>query len=253
MARSLRIQSSSGIYHIMMRGIDKQIIFNDDEDRAMFINKLKHYKDKYKFLIFAFVIMDNHIHLIIKENDINISNIIKDFSSAYVNWYNLKYERVGSLFQDRFKSEAIENDEYLLSCIRYIHQNPVKASLAQSINEYYWSSYNYYIGKNTGLISSDYVLKYFDDIEQFIVFMNDIEDNVFIDYNRSVIITETKLDCCINNFLRNDNVDDIKQLTKDNLNKLIITMLNLDVSIRKIESITGINRWTIEQIKRGIK
>jgi hypothetical protein len=92
--------------------------------------------------------MTNHIHLLIKENDEPISIAMKRLSGSYVYWYNQKYNRVGHLFQERYKSEIVDNDSYLLTVLRYIHQNPVKAGLCKEIKDYRWSSYNDYLRKS---------------------------------------------------------------------------------------------------------
>ncbi len=142
MARVGRKKSKSGIYHIMIRGINRQNIFEDDEDRKRFIERIKYYKDISEYRVYGYCLMDNHIHLLIKEEKDNISNAIKRISSSYVHWYNNKYEIWGYLFGERYKSEVVENDKYFLIVLRYIHQNPIKAGKARNIEEYKWSSYN---------------------------------------------------------------------------------------------------------------
>ena len=128
MPRTARKKSNSGIYHIMLRGINRQIIFEDDEDRVKFIATLKHYKQKCGFNVFAYCLMDNHVHLIIKVNNESLESIMKRIGVSYVYWYNWKYKRSGHLFQDRYKSEVIEDDSYLLVLSRFLRL-------------FYWVSY----------------------------------------------------------------------------------------------------------------
>jgi putative transposase len=101
--------------------------------------------------------MDNHIHLLIKEGQEPIGYTMKRIGVSYVVWYNRKYDRIGHLFQDRFKSEVVETDEYLLTVLRYNHQNPLKAGKVKSVVNYKWSSYTEYIGQSkiieTGFIA----------------------------------------------------------------------------------------------------
>lgn len=85
--------------------------------------------------------MGNHVHILIKEGKEDLGNVMRRIGASYVYWYNVKYDRVGHLFQDRFKSEAVEDNRYLLSVLRYIHQNPLKAGIVSDIREYKWSSY----------------------------------------------------------------------------------------------------------------
>ncbi|NMD72658.1 transposase, partial [Bacillus sp. DNRA2] len=101
MPRKARKRSSSGVYHIMLRGINRQTIFEDDEDRRKFLETLKKYRDISKYELYGYCLMDNHVHLLMKESEETISDAIKRISSSYVHWYNMKYERCGHLFQDR--------------------------------------------------------------------------------------------------------------------------------------------------------
>ncbi|SHK46794.1 transposase, partial [Paramaledivibacter caminithermalis] len=144
MGREKRKRSITGIYHIMLRGIDGQNIFIDDEDREKFMKAL--FKAKGQFLLYGYCLMDNHVHLLIKEDE-EIGTSIKRITVGCVQWHNNKYGRVGHLFQNRYKSEVVESEFYLLVLLRYIHQNPVKAKIVKTISEYKWSSYNNYIDK----------------------------------------------------------------------------------------------------------
>ena len=113
MPREARMKSESGIYHVMMRGINQQLILEDDEDNIKFLRVLKDYKEVCEYKIIAYCLMGNHIHLLIKEEKETLEHIFKRICGKYVYWYNGKYSRVGHLFQDRFKSEPIEDEKYL--------------------------------------------------------------------------------------------------------------------------------------------
>ncbi|MBE6563266.1 MAG: hypothetical protein E7660_05975 [Ruminococcaceae bacterium] len=128
MPRQARIKSKSGIYHVMLRGINQQQIFEEPEDYYKFLEIVEEYKAVSEFELYAYCLMGNHIHLLIKENKEPIEQIFKRIGGKFVYWYNIKYQRVGHLFQDRFKSEPVETNDYLLTVIRYIHQNPLKES-----------------------------------------------------------------------------------------------------------------------------
>lgn len=144
MPRSPRLRSSNGIYHIMLRGINKQTIFENDEDKLRLLETIMRYKDISKFKVYCYCLMDNHIHLLLEETDETISKAIQRISASYVFWYNNKYERCGHLFQERFKSENVETARYFLTVLRYIHQNPVKAGLAANVFECRWTSIDEY-------------------------------------------------------------------------------------------------------------
>lgn len=117
----------------MLRGANRQEIFHDEEDHAQFLKILGRYKQKCKIQVYAWCLMGNHIHLLLKEGDEELAITMKRISVSYVWFYNWKYKTTGHLFQDRYRSENVESDRYLLAAVRYIHQNPVKAGL---INNY---------------------------------------------------------------------------------------------------------------------
>jgi len=149
----------------MMRGINREPIFHDDEDRCHFLNLLIHARLPDAFDLYAYCLMVNHVHLLICEQSDDISRTMKRINSRYASWYNTKYDRIGPLFQGRFKSLNIEDDCYLLSVLRYIHLNPVKANLTESPEDYAWSScHKYYAAseKPSELLNLHFILDLFD-------------------------------------------------------------------------------------------
>ncbi|MGJ9459979.1 transposase [Oceanobacillus sp. CF4.6] len=104
MARKPRKKSYSGIYHIMLRGVNRQTIFEDDEDKSRLLKTIERFKEKDKFLVYSYCLMDNHIHLLIKEKEETVSTFIQKISASYVYWYNNKYERCGHLFLENLAS-----------------------------------------------------------------------------------------------------------------------------------------------------
>ena len=141
----------------MLRGINQQQIFEDSEDYEKFLQILKDCKAVSEYKLFAYCLMGNHIHLLIQEDKEPIEQVIKRLATRFVYWYNIKYQRVGHLFQDRFKSEPVEDDAYFMTVIRYIHQNPVKAGLCKNVREYEYSSYKNFFD-NSNLIDKNFVL-----------------------------------------------------------------------------------------------
>ena len=188
MARIARELSKTGFYHIIIRGVNKEIIFIDDEDRRMFLRLLKKYKTELNCNIYAYCLMSNHVHILIEDQQLNIGKLMKNITCVYAGEFNKKYERVGHLFQDRFKSQNIENQNYLLRLIRYIHRNPEKAGICKT-EEYKWSSYNEVI-YGSKIIDRDFVLSIYNDnkfyaINEFKKHMlgeqNDMLDSAYID------------------------------------------------------------------------
>jgi len=129
----------------MLMGIDKREIFIDDEDREIFCKYLARAKEKSNFLINGYCLMNNHVHLLMEEGYEDIGTSIKRITVGYVQWHNQKYDRAGHLFQNRYKSEVVEDDQYFLTVLRCIHQNPLKAGLVKDISEYRWCSFRHYL------------------------------------------------------------------------------------------------------------
>ena len=250
MPRRARKKSESGIYHIMMRGINRQSIFEDEEDYEKFIETIGRYKEKCGYEIFAYCLMGNHVHLLLKVGKEPLEQIMRRICGSYVYWYNWKYQRVGNLFQDRFKSEAVENDAYFLVVQRYIHQNPIKAGLVNRIEQYRWSSFNEYVTR-TQVVDSDILLKMLNEkqreaIRSFIEYNNEVNDYDCLDMEDRIPITDEeardiiKKECKVNHAGELQNMETI---TRNKYLKELKEQHNL--SIRQIERVTGINRGVI--------
>ena len=140
MPRAKRHLVNEGIYHVMIRGVNKQIIFKEDKDRQMFIRIMKYCIKKYNCIVYAYCLMNNHVHILLEDKNFSISEFMQYLECIYAEEFNKKYKRVGHLFQDRFKSIYVYDDNYLLRLIRYIHRNPEKAEICKT-EEYIWSSY----------------------------------------------------------------------------------------------------------------
>ena len=156
MPRTARKISKTGFYHIIIRGVNKETIFIEDEDRYMFLRLLKYYKIKLKCEIYAYCLMSNHVHLLIEDKNFKLGELMKNITCVYAGEFNKKYKRTGHLFQDRFKSYSVLDDNYLLCLIRYIHRNPEKAGICKT-EHYKWSSYNEVITKSK-IIDREFVL-----------------------------------------------------------------------------------------------
>jgi len=154
MPRAARITEENGCYHIITRGNQKQSVFMDERDYAKYLDILLKYKKYYKFKLYCFCLMPNHVHIIIEvKNPSMLNKIMRGLNLSYTLYFNFKYKKVGHLWQDRFKSKMIQKDYYLLECINYIESNPLRASLTSRIAEYPWSSYLYRMSNNSILDS----------------------------------------------------------------------------------------------------
>lgn len=252
MPRSARTKSESGIYHIMLRGINRQDIFADNEDIQRMIEVIIRYKEICKYEVYAYCIMSNHVHLLLKETEDTISNAVKRISGSYVFWYNKKYERCGHLFQERYKSEAVENDEYFLTVLRYIHQNPIKAGMVKDISAYKWSSYNEYI-KEAVVINKDFVLGMFSNdkakaLELFCKFNYQKNNDMCLEDEGKIRVSDSELKERLA-MLGVMNTSEFRQLEKGKRNELIRELKSIGgVTIRQISRVTGISKSVISSI-----
>lgn len=246
MTRKAREKSESGIYHIMLRGINKQMIFEDDENKIKFLETLKEYKEKSGYKIYAYCLMGNHVHLLIKECEEEIGIIMRRIGASYVYWYNWKYKRSGHLFQDRYKSEPVEDDSYYLTVLRYIHQNPLKAGLVKNIESYKWSSYNEFTGKKetTGI---DFTLKLFHKdreqaIENFKEFHREITKDVCLDIKERKRFTDEEAKELVKKICNITNSVEMQKMNQEERNEYLKRLKNEGLSTRQIARITGISR-----------
>ena len=151
MSRTARISGDSGIYHVIVRGIDRRIIFEEDEDRDRFLSCLKAVREVSGFTLYAYCLMDNHVHLLIEARKEPLGLLMKRLGVRYVGWFNRKYARCGHLFQDRFMSEPVDTDDYFITVLRYIWRNPVEAGLCERPQDFPWGS-RAWLGRPDGLV-----------------------------------------------------------------------------------------------------
>jgi len=197
----------------MIRGINQQNIFSVNEDNEKFIAILAKYHQKSEYEIYAYCLMGNHVHLLIKEGREPISNFMKRIGTSYVSWYNWQYNRKGHLFQDRYKSQPVENDAYFLTVLRYIHQNPLKADLVNHIDSYKWSSYTEYINQPK-IVNIEFALKMFHQDKE-----KAIEE--FKRFNQ-----EPNNDCCLEMSTKRETLSD-KEIRHLVLSKYYIELATL--------------------------
>jgi REP element-mobilizing transposase RayT len=250
LARQARKKSASGIYHIMMRGINRQKIFEDQDDYTKFIQTLKQYKEISGYQIYAYCLMGNHVHLLLKVGEEPLEQLMRRICGSYVYWYNWKYQRIGNLFQDRFKSEIVDTDSYFLTALRYIHQNPLKAGLVKSVADYQWSSIREYINRSE-FIDADFALKMFDEdrgkaVKSFIQFCMEVSDDKCLEIEDKHLLSDPEVIDLIKHVCQVENISDLQKLDKAMRNGYLKKIKEeYHLSIRQIERLTGINRGII--------
>lgn len=257
MPRMSRRRSKSGIYHIIMRGINRQNIFEDDEDCIKFIQTLRRYKKICEYELYAYCLMGNHIHLLLMEGEEPLDKVMRRICSSFVLWYNHKYGRIGYLFQDRYKSEPVEDNAYFLTALRYIYQNPVKAGLAASAEKYPWSNYYEYMDEymdTNQTNDTDFVLGLFNEnrekaIENFIEYINRENYDVCLEIAEKRQISDEEAINIIKKLCKIDHVIDLQKLEINIRNEYLRNLIKSHtLSIRQIERLTGISRGIIQRL-----
>ncbi|WP_353097368.1 transposase [Tissierella praeacuta] len=161
MGRKPRIEYYGAIYHIIQRGNNRAFIFEESEEKVELLKILGELREVFDFHLLAYVIMDNHYHFVIKTHNIPISQIMHRINSRYAKYYNWKNERTGSLFEGRYKSILVQNESYLFRLIKYIHNNPVYASICDNMVKYKWSSDAFYRMNVDNLVNINELLDIF--------------------------------------------------------------------------------------------
>jgi putative transposase len=150
MPRQARLDVPGSLHHIMVRGIDKSKIFRDDEDKIRFLERLGQTVDEGKSSVYAWALMDNHVHILFKSGTYGISTVMRKLLTWYAQYFNRRHRRTGHLFENRYKSILCDEDNYLIALIRYIHLNPVRAKIVETVEQldrYPWSGHKSLIGK----------------------------------------------------------------------------------------------------------
>jgi len=170
MPRQARLDISGALHHIMVRGINKSTIFEDDQDRAQFLNRLGENVTEARATVYAWALMTNHAHILFKSGKQGISAVMRKQLTWYAQYFNRRHRRSGHLFENRYKSILCDEDNYLLALIRYIHLNPLRAGMAETLEEldrYPWSGHSAVIGKREcSWMDVDYVLLQFNDTKR---------------------------------------------------------------------------------------
>ncbi|MFZ7121419.1 MAG: REP-associated tyrosine transposase [Eubacteriaceae bacterium] len=178
MSRQARQLSETGYYHIIMRGNNKASIFKDNKDKEYFMNVLKQLESEEIIKLVAWCIMDNHVHIVMKAEKEYLSIGMKRINIKYAMHYHRVHQTVGHVFQDRYKSEVIKTEDYMMKVIRYVHMNPVKAKIVDTPLDYKWSSYQLFIGNpkklNKEIVAS--VKNYFQNKHDSFITFHDKEE-----------------------------------------------------------------------------
>lgn len=228
----------------MLRGINKQDIFFDKQDYLEFKDIITKTKKNFFYKLYSYVLMPNHIHLEIKDENQKLSQIIHSMSTSYANYFNKKYKRVGHLFENRFQSKNVEDSFYMLNLVRYIHQNPMKAGISE-MDKYHWSSYPEYfenekLKDEDRIVDTEEILSMFSSEKEqakegFLEFNNKIfkfQDSIeLLEYEMRNKLTDEEVIYFIKEDLGIYNIQEIQKYNNNYRNEII-------QKIRKIQGVT---------------
>jgi REP element-mobilizing transposase RayT len=235
----------------MVRGVNRQTIFEDDEDCVKFIDTIQQNKDKSGLELYGYCLMGNHAHILLREGKEALSLSMQRICSSFVYWYNWKYDRFGHLFQERFKSEPVEDEAYSLTVLRYIHQNPIKAGITKAMKEYKWSSYHEYISKQS-IIDTELILEMFATERQtarqrFEIYMSEVNEDVCLDYeDRHRIGDEEILKLIEEKYKVKKGFFHL--LERSEMNMILRDLKSINgITIRQLVRVTGVSKFTVEK------
>ena len=256
MPRTKRNFGNIGINHCIIRGINKRDIFFDNQDRYKFLKSIKEGKLQHNIKVGTYSLMPNHVHLLIQGKDDSISEFFRSVQVSYAIYFNKKYDRVGHLFQNRFKNKPVQDINYLKNVVKYIHFNPEKANIEKA-KDYQWSSYKEFF-KNGTWIDKEIVLDYYDDNPEKALMKFEEQhkselDNYYTNYSEFEIIdrlTDDQVKSIIDEKTKRYlklNSEELKEKVED---EVIIEVLKINgVSINQMSRITGINRKILNKLK----
>ena len=245
MTHATRMQSEGNTYHIIVRGVGKQIIFEDDDDRSTFMNKLSTLCSECKIDILVWCLMTNHVHIIVNGELETISSMMMRLESSYAVHFNARHSRIGTLFQGRFTSVPITSDEQLCSAARYIHMNPVKAG--GRLDER-WSSYGEYVGQRSDCFArTDLLLSLLGGKEGFVKY-HTLDDSYTTKLPRWRMSEDEAL-ATARSVLGGIDIYDIRSLGKPERDSCLVKLREAGLTAAQIERLTSIGKNIIYRAK----
>jgi len=239
------------MYHIVFRGVGKQNIFDETEDYEKLKGILRRVKEETSFELYAYCFMTNHVHLFLREQSVgDIAAIMKKILSHYATWFNRKYDRAGALFNNRYKSEPVEDEGYIFSLIRYIHQNPQKARMVKTLAGYTYSSYNEYANNTPDIADIDFLLEMLSNnrekaISEYVE-MSAVEDGEDYEIAGRVRKSPGQVRRAIMTELDGAEPWTIKELDKNKRDEILKKLVKeIGLTKSELERATGITRYAI--------
>ena len=246
MPRTKRIYSNSGYMHVMSRGVGKQIIYEDDQDRKYFVKIMKKYATEDNIKIHAYCLMNNHFHILLYDKDQNVSNYMQHLNMHYSIYYNGKYDHVGHLFQDRYHSENIEDEAYYMTVFRYIIRNAENANIC-STAEYKWHSL-YNVSTINSFVDIKLAIQLAGGINKLKEYILTPNKDTCMEFDITPTYSDESIKEMISNKYNLKSGTEIRQMDKEKRDKIIIELTDIGITQRQLERLTGISRKTLRKI-----
>lgn len=239
MPRQIRDLGETGWAHIILRGINRENLFYDDTDYARFMSTTERFQKETNAEIPVICLMSNHVHMLLKDENSCFALIMKKIAVSYAAYYNKKYERVGHVFQDRFRSEAVTDDRHFLSVMRYIYQNPQKSGICSA------ETYPYTYIRPNGIIS-----EYFPTSEDLHAFLNAENDDFCLEYDSTGAPGDAEVLAAIAKIFGNSNPQLLQSADKDFRDRVLSELKAQGISVRQLSRLTGINRNIVQRAQK---
>lgn len=251
MPRNSRKKSSTLTYHVIIKGADRQLLFEESRDYEKYLEIINYYKQECQFELFAYCLMSNHVHLLVRHSpDYPLETIFRRINTSYAMWFNMKYNRTGFVQGGRYFSEPVETERYLLTVLKYIHFNPTKAGLETSPGASYpWSSFYDYQNQIAGLADTALALNIAGGIEEFQALHTiDSDDKCMdIDQFRKRLPDDIAKDM-ICEVSKCNSATDFQKLPLLARDKNLVLLHEKGISIRQLNRLTGTPRGVIERV-----
>ncbi|MBR6220997.1 MAG: transposase [Clostridia bacterium] len=244
MPRQAREFSESGYMHLIARGIGRQALFEEDEDYEFYLSILRRFCRETGIAVCAYCLMENHVHLLVHDEKEQVPILMKKLGVSYSGYFNKKYERVGHLFQDRYLSEAIKDDAHLLTVVRYILNNPLKAGICAA-RDYPWSSYALFASPST-FLDTRILQDLLGDGERYIAFIAESNDDKCLDCDM-VPRSDRWARAVIQECLGFSSGTALQGMDRQQRNAALQQLKQKGLSVRQIERLTGISRNIVQR------
>ena len=245
MPRSARRGSKTGYLHLIIRGNNRQILFEDEEDRKFFIKRMGACCREAEIRLSAYCLMENHVHMLVNDQNGNVGTMMSRLDSSYARYYNDKYERCGHVFQGRYLSEPVENELYLFTVFRYILNNPWKARICPA-EEYRWSSYKAYFREKTSL-DLGFVKERFTTAEEYRAFIGAENEDECMEDRQETKYADGKAQAALCECLGVRSGTELQKMERKERDEALRKVKERGLSVRQIERLTGISRNIVQR------